>query len=54
MPNKGLEAKPGDRGDATRSSGMSKVKTGNSGKLQAPCSKGYEDAPSGWGGNVKR
>lgn len=50
----GREAKPGDRGDSTMRSGKSKVSSGYAGKMKTECSKGYEDAPSGWGGNVKR
>ena len=54
MKDNGKEAKPGDRGDAKAKAGLGQLKSGYSGKLQAEVSKGYVDAPSGWGGNVKR
>lgn len=56
---KGLECKPGDRGDAKNTSGASGIKgirsPGMSGNLAGECSEGYEEAKSGWGGRgVKR
>ena len=50
----GREAKPGDRGDATQSKGISGIKSGYSGKLSGECSKGYDEVKQGWGGNVRR
>ena len=54
----GLHAKPGDRGDASLSSGMSGLKGGKSpampSQLKSECSEGYESVNSGWHGNVKR
>jgi len=50
----GRQAKPGDRGDAKMSAGISKIKSGYSGNLKGEASKGYDAVNGGWGGNVKR
>jgi len=52
--NKGLQAKPGDRGDSSNSAGIAKIKSGYAGNLKTDSSKGYESVQGGWGGNVKR
>lgn len=49
---------PGDRGDSVRAKGFAGLKAHKSpampSKFRSECSRGYEDAPSGWAGNVKR
>lgn len=50
----GLEAKPGDRGDAKNSEGISKIQSGYAGALKSELSKGYDAVNKGWGGRVKR
>ncbi len=52
--SKGLESRPGDRGDASNSSGIGKVKSGYAGNLKGEASKGYDAVQTGWGGKVKR
>ena len=54
MTKNGREAMPGDRGDKTQAEGVAKLKSGNCGNLKAHLSKGYDSAPSGWGGKVRR
>uniref|UniRef100_A0A6H1ZF66 Uncharacterized protein n=1 Tax=viral metagenome TaxID=1070528 RepID=A0A6H1ZF66_9ZZZZ len=52
--NKGLECKPGDRGDATQHAGLAKLTSGASGTLKGEVSKGYEPVTIGWAGKVRR
>ena len=56
--SKGLEAKPGDRGDASNMRGCMGLKTNKSpdmpSQLKSECSEGYETPQAGWHGNVKR
>lgn len=56
--SKGLEAKPGDRGDASNYRGCMGLKTNKSPdmppQLKSEASEGYEAPVPGWHGNVKR
>lgn len=54
MAENKLYTKPGDRGDASNSSGIAGIKKGRSGTLQGECSEGYQEVKTGWVGNVKR
>lgn len=50
----GRGCQPGDRGDASNSAGIAKLKSGYSGNLSGEASKGYSEVKTGWGGNVRR
>lgn len=56
--NKGLQSKPGDRGDASNAAGCRGLKSTKSpampSKLKSRCSRGYDEVSTGYGGNVKR
>lgn len=54
MKDNGRYSKPGDRGDASNSAGLAKIKSGYAGNLKTDSSKGYESVTGGWGGNVRR
>ena len=49
---------PGDRGDSVMRSACQGLKAKSSpampSKFRSKCSRGYEEAPVGWHGNVKR
>ncbi len=56
--NKGLECKPGDRGDASNTTGIGKLKGPGSPAGPKQCkselSKGYDTVNPGWGGSGVR
>jgi hypothetical protein len=54
MAENKLYTKPGDRGDDSCKAGIAKLKSGRSGNLKGKYSEGYDEATTGWGGNVKR